>query len=65
MAQLSARKEQLLQVAAGFGTERLRGTILLSTEGVNIRLCGTKEAVNAMKRAITVLSSDLRGLEFK
>ncbi|KAI9921721.1 hypothetical protein PsorP6_000753 [Peronosclerospora sorghi] len=52
--QLSSRKEKLLQVAAGFGTERLRGMILLSTERVNIRMCGTNEAVDAMKRAIGV-----------
>ncbi|GMF14119.1 unnamed protein product [Phytophthora lilii] len=63
--QLPELKQQLLQVAAGFGEEKLRGTILLSVEGVNIRLSGTSEAVAAMKAAISDLHCDIRGLEFK
>lgn len=58
-------KQQLLQVAAGFREDQLRGTILLSAEGVNIRLSGTSDAVNAMKVAIAGLHSDICGLEFK
>ncbi|CAH0480399.1 unnamed protein product [Peronospora belbahrii] len=58
-------KLQLLQVATDFGIDQLRGTILLSTEGVNIRLSGTLDAVEAMKVAISNLSSDIKGLEFK
>ncbi|KAE9030823.1 hypothetical protein PR003_g10027 [Phytophthora rubi] len=58
-------KQQLLQVAAQFGEEKLRGTILLSSEGANIRLSGTSDAVEVMKAAIAALHSDIRGLEFK
>ncbi|EEY53297.1 uncharacterized protein PITG_06938 [Phytophthora infestans T30-4] len=58
-------KQQLLLKAAQFGEDRLRGTILLSTEGVNIRLSGTPEAVEAMKDTIASIHSEIRGLEFK
>ncbi|CAH0488192.1 unnamed protein product [Peronospora farinosa] len=58
-------KSHLLEVAAAFGMDQLRGTILLSTEGVNVRLSGTLEAVEAMKVAIVGLSSEMCGLEFK
>ncbi|KAG2780052.1 hypothetical protein PC129_g7711 [Phytophthora cactorum] len=58
-------KQQLLLAAARFGEEQLRGTILLSTEGMNIRLSGTSEAVEAMKAAIAGLHSEIRGLQFK
>ncbi|KAG1692650.1 hypothetical protein DVH05_025129 [Phytophthora capsici] len=58
-------KLQLLETAARFGEDRLRGTILLSTEGLNIRLSGRSEAVEAMKAAITGLHSEIRGLDFK
>ena len=63
--QLPVIKLHLLQVAASFGLDQLRGTILLSTEGVNIRLSGTLAAITAMKSAISGLASEIRGLEFK
>ncbi|KAL4177043.1 hypothetical protein KRP22_001979 [Phytophthora ramorum] len=58
-------KQQLLTATARFGDDKLRGTILLSVEGVNIRLSGTSEAVAAMKEAISALHSEMRGFEFK
>ncbi|KAF4322567.1 hypothetical protein BBO99_00003871 [Phytophthora kernoviae] len=64
-AQLPELKQRLQQVAATLGNEQLRGTILLSEEGVNIRLSGISDAVDAMKTAIASLHSDIRGLEFK
>lgn len=63
--QLPELRRRLLDVAAKFGLDQLRGTILLSLEGVNIRLSGTSEAVEAMKRAISELHANIRGLEFK
>jgi UPF0176 protein len=58
-------KQQLLDVAARFGEDQLRGTVLLSVEGVNVRLSGTADAVAAMKAAIAEVHSGMRGLEFK
>ncbi|KAL3666051.1 hypothetical protein V7S43_008843 [Phytophthora oleae] len=58
-------KQQLLHAAASFGEDQLRGTILLSAEGLNIRLSGRPEPVEAMKAEIAGLHSEIRGLEFK
>eukprot|EP00947_MAST-08B_sp_MAST-8B-sp1_P003387 g3387.t1 len=44
------RDAQTALAASGSGD--LRGTILLSTEGANVLLCGTPEAVAAMKAAL-------------
>ncbi|CEG46221.1 Uncharacterised protein family UPF0176 [Plasmopara halstedii] len=63
--QLPMLKQQLLQVAGHYTEMKLRGTILLSTEGVNIRLSGTSGAVEAMKVVIANLHPDMKGLDFK
>uniref|UniRef100_K3XA00 Rhodanese domain-containing protein n=1 Tax=Globisporangium ultimum (strain ATCC 200006 / CBS 805.95 / DAOM BR144) TaxID=431595 RepID=K3XA00_GLOUD len=45
--------------------QQLRGTILLSEEGVNIRLSGTRGSVEAMKAELRGLHPDLSSMEFK
>ncbi|RLN90893.1 hypothetical protein BBJ28_00000337 [Nothophytophthora sp. Chile5] len=64
-AALPDLKQQLLRRAAAFEEEQLRGTILLSVEGMNIRLSGTLSAVEDMKTAIRALHPEIRGLDFK
>ncbi|KAF1329188.1 hypothetical protein FI667_g6158, partial [Globisporangium splendens] len=67
---LPVLKTRLLDCAAKWNgldkdEQQLRGTILLSEEGVNIRLSGTRGAVDTMKAELRGLHSDLSSMEFK
>ncbi|TMW66326.1 hypothetical protein Poli38472_004091 [Pythium oligandrum] len=53
------------QIETDSPVEQIRGTILLSEEGVNIRLSGTLSTVNRMKEALRGLHTDLQAMEFK
>jgi UPF0176 protein len=69
-AQLPRVRQLLLTSAAlasadSTGDEQLRGTILLSEEGVNIRLSGTRHAVDTVKQALRDAHEDLANMEFK
>lgn len=68
-SELPEIKARLLKCAAAWNDsadeQQLRGTILLSVEGVNVRLSGTRAAVDAVQRELRRLHADLRTMEFK
>lgn len=68
-SQLPALKTHLLDRATTWNglieEQQIRGTILLSEEGVNIRLSGTSDAVEALKSELRGLHPALSAMEFK
>ncbi|KAJ0406589.1 hypothetical protein ATCC90586_003100 [Pythium insidiosum] len=67
-AELSRLRAHLLEqarLAEAESDQVLRGTVLLSAEGVNVRLSGTERAVDAIKAALCGLHPDLEAMEFK
>lgn len=68
-SQLPELKARLLKRAAVWNgavdEQQLRGTILLSDEGVNVRLSGTRAAVDAMQHELRGLHAELRAMGFK
>lgn len=68
--QLPTIKQTLLESAKALNTQqdpqkRLRGSILVASEGLNIRLSGTAVSVEIMKQTIRGLHPALRDMEFK
>lgn len=68
--QLPAIKQTLLEAAKALNSqqdsqERLHGTILVASEGLNIRLSGTAASVESMKTTLRALHPGLSEMEFK
>lgn len=65
--ELHQRRDELLQFAQNLNEngEEIRGTILLSKEGVNIRLSGLPEAVVQMQKKLASIHPSLANMEFK